>query len=141
MKAFTDSKNRTWVVDITVSAIRRIRDLTGIDFGNAKVFADQGTMEKIGLDVVLLAEVLYAALLPAITQKGIEKDDFCDAIQGDAINEAQFALLDGIADFFPKAQGNLLKSVLRQAREEQEKAVKEMEETLMPAQQPSSSQG
>ncbi|MBR6470953.1 MAG: hypothetical protein IKS83_04090, partial [Victivallales bacterium] len=125
----------------TVSAIRRIRDLTGIDFGNAKVFADQGTMEKIGLDVVLLAEVLYAALLPAITQKGIEKDDFCDAIQGDAINEAQFALLDGIADFFPKAQGNLLKSVLRQAREEQEKAVKEMEETLMPAQQPSSSQG
>ena len=141
MKAFTDSKNRTWVVDITVSAIRRIRDLTGIDFGNAKVFADQGTMEKIGLDVVLLAEVLYAALLPAITQKGIEKDDFCDAIQGDAINEAQFALLDGIADFFPKAQGNLLKSVLRQAREEQEKAVKEMEESLTPAQQPSSSQG
>lgn len=137
MKAFTDSKNRTWVVDITVSAIRRIRDLTGIDFGNAKVFADQGTMEKIGLDVVLLAEVLYAALLPAITQKGIEKDDFCDAIQGDAINEAQFALLDGIADFFPKAQGNLLKSVLRQAREEQAKAVKEMEESLTPAQQPS----
>lgn len=137
MKAFTDSKNRTWVVDITVSAIKRIRELAGIDFGNPKVFADQGTMEKIGLDVVLLADVLYAALLPSITQKGIEKDDFCDALQGDTINEAQFALLEGIADFFPKAQGNLLKSVLRQAREEQAKAVKELEESLTPAQQPS----
>ena len=52
-------------------------------------------------------------MLPSITQKGIEKDDFCDSIMGDVLDEASYALMDALADFFPKAQSRLIKEILR----------------------------
>lgn len=94
--------------------------------------------------MVLLADVLYAALLPELTAKDIGKDDFCDAICGDTLNAATYALLEAVSDFFPKAQGNLLKRVLQSAREEQEKmaaqAMEELEKALTPANSQTNSQ-
>ena len=87
--------------------------------------------------MVLLADVLYAALLPELSAKDISKEDFCDSICGDTLNTATFALLEAVSDFFPKAQGNMLKRVLQSAREEQEKAARqameELEKALTPA--------
>ncbi|MBQ9369034.1 MAG: hypothetical protein IJT83_14730 [Victivallales bacterium] len=137
MKAFEDAKGRTWPINITVSASRRIRDLAGIDFGNPNTLADGDTLTRLSTDMVLLADVLYAALLPDLTAKNITKEDFCDNIYGDTLNTAIFALLEAVSDFFPKAQGNLLKRVLQSARETQEKmagqAMEELEKALTPA--------
>ena len=131
-------------IEITVSAIRRIRELAGIDFGNPTTLADSSTLTRLSTDMVLLADVLYAALLPDLTAKNIGKDDFCDAICGDTLNDATYALLEAVSDFFPKAQGNLLKRVLQSAREEQEKmasqAMQELEKALTPANSQTNSQ-
>ena len=134
MKAFEDAKGRTWPISITVSAIRRIRDMAGIDFGNPNTMANGDTLARLSTDMVLLADVLYAAMLPELSAKNVSKEDFCDAICGDALNAALYALLEAVSDFFPKAQGSLLKRVLQSARETQEKmeaqAMSELEKAL-----------
>ena len=140
MKVFEDAKGRAWPISITVSAIRRIRETTDIDFGNPNTLADGNTLARLSTDMVLLADVLYAALLPDITAKNIAKDDFCDAICGDTLNAATYALLEAVSDFFPKAQGNLLKKVLQSAKTEQEKLAKQAMEELEKALTQSSSQ-
>ena len=133
-KTTKDSKGRTWPISVTVSAIRRIRELIGIDFGNPNTLADGATLTRLSTDMVLLADVLYAALLPELSAKGLAKEDFCDSICGDALNTALYALLEAVSDFFPKAQGSLLKRVLQSARETQEKmetqAMSELEKAL-----------
>ena len=112
-------------------------DLAGIDFGNPNTLADGDTLTRLSTDMVLLADVLYASLLPELTAKGLAKEYFCDAIYGDTLNTATYALLEAVSDFFPKAQGNLLKRVLQSARETQEKmasqAMEDLEKALTPA--------
>lgn len=110
------------------------------DFGNPNTLADGNTLARLSTDMVLLADVLYAALLPDLTTKNIPKDDFCDAICGDTLNAATYALLEAVSDFFPKAQGNLLKKVLQSAKTEQEKMAKQAMEELEKALTQSSSQ-
>ena len=69
---------------------------------------------------------------------------FVDSIIGDVLDDASFALMEALSDFFPKAQGGLLKRVLQSARETQEKmeaqAMAELEKALTPADLPTNSQ-
>ena len=122
MKSFEDAKSRIWVLNITVSALRRIKAITGIDLGNITTLADGSLAEKLGSDPVALAELLYAAIQP-----DIPLDDFCDAIFGDTIEKASFALFEALADFFPSRQGDILRKILLLAKEQQEKAAQQTE--------------
>ena len=57
MPSFTDTEGRTWTVRVTANTLKRVRDLAGVDLG--KPFDDE-LIDRIALDPVLLADVLYA---------------------------------------------------------------------------------
>ena len=38
---------------------------------------------------------------------------FVDSIMGDVLDEASYALMEALSDFFPKAQSRLIKEILR----------------------------
>lgn len=123
MKAFNDSKGNPWLLDITVSALRRIKALADIDLGDFTAIVSGDLLKRLAADPVLLADVLYAALMPEAEKRGMAKDDFCDLIRGDAIEDATRALLESLADFFPKAQGAVLRQILAIASSETKKAM------------------
>ena len=57
METFTDSAGRAWTVTVTVSTIKQVRALTGVDL--LKVV--EGTViDQLASDAVLLVDVLYA---------------------------------------------------------------------------------
>ena len=90
MPRFTDANNRTWAIAINVGAIRRVRELVGINLLDPP--AVQAALE----DFVAFGEVLWALCDPTSP-----KDTFLDALSGDALLEAIPAFVDALSDFFP----------------------------------------
>lgn len=130
MANFTDSKGRVWPVTLTVSTLRRIRDLAGIDLARLDGLKEDGPVARLSSDPILLASVLWAAVQPDAIQRTVSETDFQDAICGDAITAAAEAIQEALADFFPGALGRLMRKVILAAREMREKAETEADRIL-----------
>ena len=61
MRTFTDALQRPWVVEITVSTLKRVRALAGVDLMEA---AGGSLLDRLVADPVLLGDVLYACVKP-----------------------------------------------------------------------------
>ncbi len=126
---------------VTVSTIRRIRDVAGVDLGAIVAFQPGGAAAKMADAPVLAARVIYAVVEPEAERRGVTEDAFLDSLAGDCLEQACFALLDALTDFFPKAQATLLRRAVPIGREEQQRtqAVAEEMAARMDAASPSSS--
>jgi hypothetical protein len=128
MKTFTDRTGRTWTIEITVSALKRVRDLAKVDLcqiGEAE--AGQKPVESRLDDLAFLGEVLFAVVKPQADAQQVTLDAFLCALDGDAMGVAAEAFWSELACFFrpclPMA-GKLIAlgaEIARQAREEREK--------------------
>ena len=101
MRTFKDNAGRTWTISLTVSAVKRVRDLAKIDLldlANGRVF------ERLVADPVTLCDALYAACKPQADAEGITDEAFGEAMAGDAIEHASKALVEELIQFFPNAR-------------------------------------
>ena len=130
MPNFKDTMGRVWPVSLTVSSLRRIRDLVGVDLAALDGFREDGPVARVSSDPILLADVLYALCQNDADGRKLSREEFQDAIAGDCITAAQDALLEALADFFPGAQSRLMRKVLATARELREKAEAEADRML-----------
>ena len=99
MKTFTDSAGRTWTISITVDAIRRVRDLVGVNLADVTEGAPP-LMTRLATDIVLLCDVIYAIAKPQADQQSVTDEQFGQALGGDAIQAAHDAFWEALADFF-----------------------------------------
>lgn len=98
MKTFKDNADRSWTVAINVAAIKRVRDLTGVDLMEV---LDGSLIEKLIRDPVLLCDVIYVVCRPEAEARSVSDEDFGRAMAGDAIEHATTALLDELVNFSP----------------------------------------
>ncbi len=65
MKSFCDNTGRTWIINVNVGTIKRVRALCNVDLANI-ISIENGSVPKVDLleklanDPVLLVDVLYA---------------------------------------------------------------------------------
>ena len=130
MRIFKDSMGREWALDITVSALKRIRTIAGIDLGDLQELLSGKPLDRLAADVVLLGDALYAALFPEIQRRGLSREDFESGLVGDALNASSIALLESLADFFPKGPGALLRAILAKAMEKMEESDRNLGQAL-----------
>ncbi|MFZ2873456.1 MAG: hypothetical protein WAZ94_03125 [Phycisphaerales bacterium] len=98
MRSFKDNQGRQWSVEINVTAIKRVRGLTGEDL----MQVIEGTLiEKLIRDPVLLCDVVYAICKPEADTRNISDEEFGKAMAGDAIEAATTALLEELVGFCP----------------------------------------
>jgi len=98
MRAFKDNQGRQWSIEINVTAIKRVRGLTGEDL----MQVIEGTLiEKLIRDPVLLCDVVYAICKPQSDAQGISDEEFGRAMAGDAIESATAAVLEELVGFCP----------------------------------------
>ncbi|MBX3404507.1 MAG: hypothetical protein KF699_13940 [Phycisphaeraceae bacterium] len=98
MRSFKDNADRQWSVDINVTAIKRVRGLTGEDL----MQVIEGTLiEKLIRDPVLLCDVVYAICKPEADARSISDEEFGKAMAGDAIESATTAVLEELVGFCP----------------------------------------
>lgn len=98
MKTFKDNADRSWNLAINVAAIKRVRDLAGVDLMEV---LDGSLIEKLIRDPILLCDVVYAVCKPEADDRGISDEEFGRAMAGDAIEHATTALLEDLVSFCP----------------------------------------
>ena len=98
MQSFKDNQGRQWSVEINVTAIKRVRGLTGEDL----MQVIEGTLiEKLIRDPVLLCDVVYAICKPEADARSVSDEEFGKAMAGDAIEAATTAVLEELVGFCP----------------------------------------
>lgn len=134
MPSFKDTEGRVWTLRITVAAIRRIKDIAGIDLGDFSVFGEDGPFSDLGSDSCRLVEIVYAAVKPEADILGVTMEKFMESFVGETVVKASEALLESLADFFPGSQGLLIRRALELSGKAKEDADAQLrrfvEETL-----------
>jgi len=129
MKPFTDSQGRMWNVTVNVGAIKRVRDLLGVDLLDV---ANGDLLSRLADDPCLLVDVLFVLCKPEADAKGVGDEDFGRGMVGGVLDEASAALIKELLDFFPSAQRALALGRMARKIVEQEAAVAEAAEMLKP---------
>ena len=91
MPSFKDTEGRVWTLRITVAAIRRIKDIAGIDLGDFSVFGEGGPFSDLGSDSCRLVEIVYAAVKPEADIIGVTMEKFMESLY--PATAMRFALL------------------------------------------------
>ena len=117
MKPFTDSQGRTWNVTVTVGAIKRVRDLLGVDLMDV---ANGDLLSRLADDPCLLVDVLFALCKPEADAAKVTDEDFGRAMVGDALDSGSGVLMKELLDFFPSAlHARALVKMFREMKEHQ----------------------
>lgn len=120
MKSFNDSTGRAWSVQVNVAAIKRVRDLAGVDL---LAVLEGDLLQRLSEDPVLLVDVIYALLRPQANAAGVSDVQFGEAMAGEAIDQATAALLEELVSFFPLARRRILQAAVAKMRSLQEALV------------------
>ena len=109
MKTFTDNAGRSWDINVTVDAVKRVRSLLDVDLMEA---AAGKLIQQLADNPVLLCDVIYCIVKPQADEKEITDEDFGKAMAGDAIDQATTAFLEDLVNFFPSRKREMLQKVL-----------------------------
>lgn len=109
MQSFTDTTRHKWAVDVTVATVKRVKaQLDGLDLlGVADPKSD--LYRRLAFDPSFMCDVLYVVVRPEADAAGVSDEQFAGRLSGEVLDAATAALLNAIADFFPKGQRDLLR--------------------------------
>jgi len=150
MHTFKDTEGREWQLKLNITAVKRVRDLAGVDLMDT---AGGETLARLAQDPIALVDTLYAICKPqtevmtcgkckgwkqfkrgddgsevevpcdACEQTGRFTDQqFGEAMAGEAIHNATKALLEELADFFPDPGMRRVMKAMRENLDDAEKA-------------------
>ena len=135
MKTFTDSKGRTWEIELNVRQMKRVRDALGVDLVNVISTGKDGavatdTIDRVANDPILLCDILWVVCEEQAKQDGVTDVEFGSSLAGEAIAEATRAFLDELVDFFPGARRIFLKKAVGLARRFETETMEVLEKAL-----------
>lgn len=126
MPSFKDRLDRQWLVDIDVAAIKRVRDLSGINLGTVLQDGMKPLVELLS-DPITFTNVVYCLCKPQADDKKISDEDFGRGLAGESLDDCITAFQDALIDFFPKRQGSILKMMIDKGSQLQAPLAKELE--------------
>jgi hypothetical protein len=100
MRAFNDNKGRVWNIEITIDAVKRLRDLLQLDLLETDQNNKTPAITRLGTDVVALIDAIFCLVQPQAESLGVSDIEFARSIGGKAALEAQNAFYEELADFF-----------------------------------------
>jgi len=116
MKTFTDSTGKTWTLSLTIDSVKRVKGLLDVNLLDLTA-GDPPLLTRLGTDVILLCDVLYAMVKPQADAAGVTDEQFGASLGGEAILAAQTAFYEEIMDFFRKAgRGEVARAAETQRR-------------------------
>lgn len=100
MKSFKDTKGRIWEVNVTASAIKRVKSLIGV---NLYALIEDGfkPFSDLVASPVELVDVLYCLCKPQADSLGVTDEQFGEQMAGEILLAATDAFVESYVDFFP----------------------------------------
>jgi hypothetical protein len=104
MAKFKDSKGREYELVVTVKTLQVCKAEKELDLAKL-LYPGSHEIQRITDDPILMCELCYLVSQHRLpTEQRIPIQDFYDSLAGDALDEAMGALLDSIADFYPRPE-------------------------------------
>lgn len=116
MATFRDTNGRDWHISLTVADIKRVQQLTSVLLTSLVEDKLVPLAELIG-DPVRLVDTLYAIVQPQADAAGVTDEQFGRSLGGDSLEQAANAFVEGLLDFFPSRQRDLLKQLMQKQKE------------------------
>ena len=117
MPNFTDTLGRTWPLAISYSTCKRILAQCDINI------LDVAQIGRMRLDNLLVGDIVLCLCSAECTARGISLDNFQDSLDGEALDCASSALLEGLANFFRRGQkGKLLTEMISKLKQMEQTA-------------------
>lgn len=114
MHSFVDGAGRTWTLSLNLGAVKRVHGLAGINLV-ALSDGDPPLLTRLGTEVILLCDVIFALLKPQADAAGVSDEEFGASLGGDAILAAQQAFYEELTDFFLSlGRSDLAKALIKQ---------------------------
>lgn len=110
---YRDAKGRDWELVVTVSTLERCRDAGGYD---PLRLVHDGEMHRLVLDPVLLASLAWHCVEAEAKTRGVGRQEFVDAVRGDAIDALLDAWVDAFASFFPSRKAAVIRLAASETR-------------------------
>lgn len=109
MKTFTDATGRTWSIVADVNALRRVKDLTGVDLLSQDGMRRATTCDDLWQFLELWPDILWALCLPQCQSLDVTQQAWAELLLADA-SEGESPVFDGavnaalleFANFFHK---------------------------------------
>lgn len=109
MRTFKDNQDRQWSLAINVDVVKRVKASLDVDLMAA---VEGKLLERLSGDPILLCDIVYVVCKPQADAEGVSDEDFGRAMAGDAIDDATFAFLEELVDFFPSTRRAVLRRAL-----------------------------
>lgn len=99
MAQFVDANGQQWELVVTVTSVKRVRELLGVDLGNM-FSGDPPLLTRLDMDIVLLFDVIFALVKPQADSRGVSDEEFVALLPGEASVAARDAFWKAVLDFF-----------------------------------------
>lgn len=132
-RKFTDTSGRTWNIHITVPLVSQVHRETGVLLTG--LFANNlELLGQISTDLEKLVQVLWVVCERQAELRGVGPEQFAESLGGDAIGDAQEALVRATADFFTspeqRAAANAMLDKINETASKYTKATESKIQTL-----------
>ena len=127
MKTFIDNAGRTWTVSVTVAAVKRVKDLLGVNLMDA---IEGKLLERLANDPVLLCDVVYVICKSEADAAKVSDEDFGRAMAGDALDRATVAFMEDLVSFFPAGRRRLLAKAMEKLKALEQRVLEAAEARL-----------
>lgn len=117
MQTFTDRTGRRWTLELTTNAAKRVRNLCSVNL--LDVLDRPDTLRSLADDPILFVDVLYALCRPEADAAGITDEQFGEAFDGQAIENATEAFMGALVNFFQGARKATLQKIVDRAQKTQ----------------------
>jgi hypothetical protein len=123
MHSFSDSKGRTWNLELNVDVIELVKADCGVNLLDV-ADPDSDLLKELVAYPPLIAKLIFSALADQAKLREVDAREFRRSMNGDALQAAHDALLDEIILFSPSHRRNLLQAVRDKNREVEEAGTK-----------------
>lgn len=117
MRTFNDSEGRDWTLDLNIASARPLAEFCKKSDPAVNLFDATSFLAAVG-DIIFAVDCLAVLTAEQRDRRGMTPADFGRALKGGSAYEAQRALTEEYADFFPDpATAGLIKNSLRRLNE------------------------
>ena len=99
MKVFKDKESREWEINLTIGAVKRVRDLVGVNLFELEE-GDPPLLTRLSIDEILICDILYCLCKLQADRRGISDEQFGELLTGDVIMAGMDAFYAEMVDFF-----------------------------------------
>lgn len=133
MHTFKDAKGREWEVAANFATYSRVRAKCGVNLADI-VEDDRKCLEQLK-DPFTLGDVIWCMLEVQADRRGVTRDDFGEALDGDAWEAAAKSLMDEMVFFCRPGVRPMLKMTVEKAERAQREMERRMPEMLRAAEE------